>query len=194
MENTMKANNQTKDMSRNRNYTTRKLVSMAMLVAISVVLVYAVHIPFPPAPFLEYDPADIPILIGAFAFGPVAGVVLTVIASVIQGITVSAAGTWIGIVMHIFATGCCVIVAGNIYRRNKTKKTALIALVAGALTQTVAMVFMNLLLTPLFMGEPLETVIGMLLPVIIPFNLLKAGINCIVTFFLYKSISHVIKG
>ena len=46
----------------------RKLATMAMLVAISIVLVYLIHFPiFPGAAFLEYDPADIPILIGAFA-------------------------------------------------------------------------------------------------------------------------------
>ena len=70
---------------------TRKLTVMAMLVAISVVLVYLIHFPiFPAAAFLEYDPADIPILIGAFAYGPVAGILLTGVASVIQGFTVSA--------------------------------------------------------------------------------------------------------
>ncbi len=50
---------------------TRKLTVMAMLTAISVLLVWLVHLPIiPAAPFLEYDPADIPVLIGAFAFGP----------------------------------------------------------------------------------------------------------------------------
>ena len=53
---------------------TRKLTSMAILAALSVILVAAVHIPMPaPISFLEYDPADIPILICGFAFGPVAG-------------------------------------------------------------------------------------------------------------------------
>lgn len=62
----------------------RKLATMAMLVAISIVLVYLIHFPiFPGAAFLEYDPADIPILIGAFAYGPVAGVLLTVVTAVI---------------------------------------------------------------------------------------------------------------
>ena len=69
----------------------RKLVVMALLVAVSVVLIYAIHFPLiPAASFLEYDPADIPILIGALAYGPAAGVMLTVVASVIQGLTVSA--------------------------------------------------------------------------------------------------------
>lgn len=190
MENTIRTTMTTK-----KRISTRQMVSMAMLGAISIVLVAAVHFPLiPAAAFLEYDPADIPILIGAFAFGPVAGLLMTIVVSFIQGITVSAQSGIIGIVMHILATGSCVLVAGGIYSRNKTKKTAVIALVCGALVQTLAMIVMNMIFTPLFMGAPLEVVMSMMVPAIIPFNLLKAGINCTITFFLYKSISHLVKG
>ena len=134
-------------------------------------------------------------LIGTFAFGPVAGFLLTVVVSIIQGMTVSAAsGGPIGIIMHIFATGSCALIAGNIYRRNKTRKTAAIALIVGTLVMTGAMVLMNLVLTPIFLGTSMEEVIPMLLPAIIPFNLIKAGLNCAITFVLYKSISHLLKG
>ncbi|MDD4843674.1 MAG: ECF transporter S component [Anaerotignum sp.] len=178
-----------------KKMSTRIMVSLAMLAAISVVLVAVIHFPLiPAAAFLEYDPADIPILIGAFAFGPVAGLLLAIVVSVIQGFTVSAGSGLIGIVMHIFATGACAFVAGSIYKKNKTRKSAVIGLFVGALVQTAAMVIMNMIFTPLFMNVPLETVIAMLVPVIIPFNLLKAGINCTITFILYKSISHLIKG
>ena len=75
----------------NEQNKTAKLSKMAMLAAISIVLVLLVHFPLiPAAAFLEYDPADIPIFIGTFAFGPVAGVILTVVVSVIQGLTVQA--------------------------------------------------------------------------------------------------------
>ena len=181
--------------SDNKKISTRQLVSMAMLGAISIVLVSAIHFPLiPAAAFLEYDPADIPILICAFAYGPMAGLLLTVVVSFIQGMTVSAQSGIIGIIMHIFATGFCVLVAGNIYKKNKTKKTAVIALICGAIVQTLAMIVMNMIFTPLFMGAPLEVVMSMMVPAIIPFNGLKAGINCAITFFLYKSISHLIKG
>ena len=94
-------------MSRTTNI--RKLAVMALLVAVSVVLIYAVHFPLiPAAAFLEYDPADIPILIGALAYGPLAGVCLTVVASLIQGVTVSAGSGLYGIVMHIIATSTLV--------------------------------------------------------------------------------------
>ncbi|MBQ3615582.1 MAG: hypothetical protein II993_06285 [Anaerotignum sp.] len=56
------------------------------------------------------------------------------------------------------------------------------------------MIVMNMIFTPLFMGAPLEVVMSMMIPAIIPFNALKAGINCVITFFLYKSIAHLIKG
>lgn len=116
-----------------RKQNVRKLTALGMLGAISLILVATVHFPIiPAAPFLEYDPADVPILIGTFAFGPVAGFLLTVVVSIIQGMTVSAAsGGPIGIIMHILATGSCVLIAGNIYRRNKTRKTAAIALIVG---------------------------------------------------------------
>lgn len=176
-----------------RKIETKQMVVMAMLAAISIAFVTAIHFPlFPAAGFLEYDPADIPILIGTFIYGPMAGFILTVIVSIIQGSTVSAGSGIIGIVMHIVATGSCVLIAGNIYWRTKTRTSAIAALFIGALTMTVAMVLLNLVLTPLFLGAPLEVVLQMLIPIIIPFNLLKSGINCFITFLLYKSIAHII--
>jgi len=176
-------------MNNERSKNTAKLAKMAMLVAISIVLVMIIHFPiFPMVAFLEYDPADIPILIGTFAFGPAAGVLLTVVTSVLQGITVSAGSGLYGIIMHIIATTTLTLVAGTIYRRHKTKKTAIIGLVAGTLAMVVMMFFANLVVTPLFMGVPRSVVIE-LMPFILAFNAVKAGINSIVTFVLYKRIS-----
>lgn len=166
-----------------------KLAKLGMLAAISIVLVYFVHFPiFPPVAFLEYDPADIAIFMGAFAFGPLAGFGLTVVASVIQGVTVSAQSGVYGIIMHILATGSFVLVAGNIYKRGKSRKSAVIGLLCGTLTMVVVMFGANLVVTPLFMGIPVEAV-KPLMPFILAFNFIKAGINSIITFLLYKRIS-----
>ena len=168
---------------------TVKLAKMGMLVAISIVLVSIIHFPiFPAVPFLEYDPADIPIIIGTFAFGPMAGIMITVITSILQGVTVSAASGIYGIIMHILATSAFVLAAGTLYKRNKTKKGAVMALVAGVIAMTVVMFFANMIVTPAFMGLPLPVIMD-LMPFILAFNCLKAGINAIVTFFLYKRIS-----
>ena len=168
---------------------TSKLVKMGMLVAISIILVYVIHFPiFPAVPFLEYDPADIPILIGTFAFGPLMGMLLTIATSIIQGITVSANSGLYGILMHIIATSTLVVVVGVIYYRDKTRKMAIMGLLCGMSAMAMVMIVANLIITPLFMGVTREVVWGMM-PFIVGFNLIKAGINGLVTFFLYKRIS-----
>ena len=159
-----------------------------MLGAISLVLVLLIRIPFPPAPFLVYDPADVPIFIGTFAFGPMAGLLITVVVSAIQSIALGGDGI-IGFIMHVLATGSFVVLAGNLYNRNKTKKGAVLALVCGCLIMTGTMLLWNALITPWFMGVPRKAVLGMLMPIILPFNLLKAGINSVITFITYKSIA-----
>jgi len=169
--------------------STARLAKMAMLVAISIVLVAIIHFPiFPAVPFLEYDPADIPILIGTFAFGPVAGVLLTAVTAIIQGLTVSSASGIYGILMHIIATSALVITAGLIYKFNKTRKGAVIGLLCGIVAMTVVMIGANLIITPVFMGVTRDVVWG-LMPFIAAFNAIKAGINSIVTFLVYKRIS-----
>ena len=140
-------------------------------------------------PFLEYDPADIPILIGTFAFGPGAGIILTLVTAILQGVTVSAQSGAYGIIMHIIATTALVLVtAGLIYSKNKSKKSAIIALVAGTLAMVIVMIPANMLITTRFMGLTLEALMPFM-PWIIAFNLVKAGMNSVVTFLVYKRIS-----
>ena len=172
---------------------TLKVVKMGVTVAISAALVYLIHFPiFPVVSFLEYDPADIPILIGTFAFGPLAGLVLTVVTSVVQGLTVSAGSGLYGILMHVIATGVLVAVSGGIYSRNKTRKTAVIALVCGMAAMAVVMMGANMVITPIFMGVPASAVWD-LMPFIVGFNVIKAGINGAVTFILYKRIANFLR-
>lgn len=174
---------------------TRKLTTMAMLAAVAIVLVALVHFPLiPSAAFLEYDPADIPIFLCAFLYGPWAALALTCIVSVIQGLTVSAGGGVIGIVMHILATGTFVVLAGSIYRRFATGRGMLAALCAGTLAMTAVMVACNLVLTPVFLGAPVAAVVQMLLPAIIPFNLMKAGLNSVLTALVFAAVKRAVPG
>ena len=66
---------------------TRTLTGMGMLTALSLVLIMLINFPILPAvPFMKYDPADVPILIGTFLFGTSGGLILTVLVSVLQGL------------------------------------------------------------------------------------------------------------
>ena len=77
---------------------------------------------------------------------------------------------------------------------SKTKKTAVKALVTGVIVTVIVMCLLTILVTPAYMGAPREAVIAMVPTVIIPFNLLKAGINSVLTFVLYKRISGLLHG
>ena len=71
---------------------TKKLTAMALLAALSIILVYLIHFPiFPAASFLEYDPADIPLMIAGFVFGPISALLVCAVTCAIQAMTVSAA-------------------------------------------------------------------------------------------------------
>lgn len=177
-----------------RSEGVKRLARLAMLAAVSLILMYVVRFPiFAAAPYLEYNMADVPILIGTFMYGPWWGLLLTVIVSILQGVTVSAGSGLVGIAMHIIATGLSVIVAGCIYSRNKTFKRALIGLLFGSLAMVAAMIPLNLTLTVYYNGVPYDAVVAMLIPIIIPFNLIKAAINSVVTVLLYKRTSKLLK-
>ena len=174
-----------------RSSQLRKLTTMGMMAAVSIILVYCVHLPiFAAAPFLEYDPADIPIFICTFLYGPLSGFILTVIVSFIQGFTVSAQSGIIGVMMHIFATGFFTIVAGNMYKNHRNKKSAVKALVVGSIIMVLMMCIWNIVFTPIFMGTPRDVVMAMIVPIIIPFNAIKAGVNSLITFLIYKKIAN----
>ncbi|MDD2220341.1 MAG: ECF transporter S component [Clostridia bacterium] len=173
---------------------TQRLTRMALLAAVSIVCILLIQIPIiPAAPFLKYDMADVPILMGAFMLGPLAGIEILVAVSAIQAFFMGGDGI-IGLLMHVISSGTLIGVACLIYNKTgKSTKAMILGLVAGSLAMTVMMIPLNLIFTSLFMDVPLDKVISMLVPAIIPFNLLKAGLNSLIFFFVYKSIRFLFK-
>ena len=175
-------------------YNVNKLVKLALLSALSILLMMVIRFPIiPSAPFLEYEPGDVPALIGAFLYGPGAGLLITTVVSLIQATTVSAGSGWIGAIMHMVATGTMVLVAGLIYKRMHSFKGAVIGLLAGSVGMTLVMIPLNLFFTTRFLGVPVEAVKAMIVPVIIPFNLIKAVGNSALTVLVYKSVARVLR-
>ena len=173
---------------------TNQLVKMGILAAMSIILVALIRFPLlPAAPFLEYDPADVPILIGTFLYGPLAGLIITTVVSLIQALTVSASSGWIGFLMHLISTGTLALVAGTIYRKYHSFRGGIVALICGSLARVLIMIPLNLIFTVLFLAVPRDVVLKMLIPTIIPFNLLKASINSVLTLILYKSIANFLR-
>lgn len=178
------------------NSNVNRLVKLSALAAISIVLVSLIHFPiFPMISFIEYDMGDVPILIGALAYGPWWGLALTVITALVQGLTVSASSGVIGIIMHILSTGVGVLTASLIYQHHKSKKGATLALVAFVPAITATMLLCNYFLTPLFLisdtlpyAAAQEIVVG-LMGWIALMNFTKSLINATLIYFLYKPMS-----
>ncbi len=175
-----------------RNYSSRKMVVLGIMAALAVLL-SLVHWPiFPAAPFLLYEPADVPVLIAGFALGPVAGLLVTLVMAVLMAIITGLGGP-VGALMHFIATGALVGAASVVYRRYHTRAGAAVGLACGTLAMTVLMPIANLILVPPLYGLPRAQVLSIIW-VIVAFNAIKAGINSVLTFLVYKRVSRFVKG
>lgn len=169
---------------------TRRLTLMAMIAAMAYVLTFIGRIPV--VMFLKYDPKDIVIAIGGFMMGPASTALISVLVSLIEMVTLSETGI-IGCVMNIVSTLAFVLPAAWLYRRNRALKRAAWGLGLGAVMMTGVMLAWNYVLTPIYMGYPREMVAAMLIPVFLPFNLLKGLLNAAFTMLLYKPIANALR-
>jgi len=158
-----------------------------MIAAVAYALAYVATL-FPPiVAFLRYDPKDVVILLGGFLYGPLSAVAVSAVVSLLEMVTISPEGP-IGTLMNIVSTTSFVCVASIVYQRRKTLDGAVIGLVLGVLFMTGIMTLWNYLIVPIYQGVPRHVVVGMLLPVFIPFNLIKGSINAVLTMLLFKPI------
>ena len=137
--------------------------------------------------FLSFDLKDVIIVITGFILGPLSAFFVTVVVSFIEMITISSTGV-IGLVMNILQSCAFACTAAAIYRKDHKMKGAIIGLVSGVVVMTIVMLLWNWLLTPLYMHVERSRVVGMLIPVFLPFNLVKGGINATLAMLLYKPV------
>lgn len=136
--------------------------------------------------------ADMPILLTAMLFGIPSGWLVLVAVSFIQAFMMGGNGI-IGFIMHVVATGVLLTIPALIYRRHRHWKGALVGLALGALGMVIVMIPLNLLFTVVFLNQPRQDVINMLIPAIIPFNAFKAGVNAAITFVLMGALKPVVE-
>ncbi|MDR2295196.1 MAG: ECF transporter S component [Clostridiales Family XIII bacterium] len=165
---------------------TKRLTTVAMLSAVAYVLVFLSHMmPIKVEGFLNYDPSDIVTVIGGFLFGPLTALLIAAVVAFIEFITVSGTGV-IGLIMNILSTVAFACVAAFVYKKKQTLRGAVFALISGILAMTAVMLLWNYIITPLYMSVPRAQVMAMLLPIFLPFNLLKGALNAAVALLLYK--------
>lgn len=167
------------------NTKTKNLTVSAMLCAISYAVMLVGRIPM--VLFLKYDPKDIIITMGGFMLSPWVAAVISVVVSLVEMVTVSDTGLY-GLLMNIVSTCSFACIASLIYHKKRTLTGAIFGLVLGCLAMSGVMLLWNYYITPLYMGVPQSVVAGMLIPVFLPFNLIKGALNAAGTILFYKPI------
>lgn len=189
----------------------RTITQIGMLSAIAVVLMlFEIPLPFAPA-FYQIDFSEVPVLVGCFAMGLFAGAVIELVKIALNLIINGSVTAGVGEIAN-FLIGCAFCVpAGMIYRRNRTKKTAIAGMAAGTVFMTVIGCFLNAyVLLPAYakafempiddaveMGTAVNGNITSLLTFVVlavaPFNLLKGALVSLIVMLIYKKISPVFK-
>ena len=204
-----KATNNTAAKSKKLN--TKMIAQIGMLAAIAVVLMlFEIPLPFAPS-FYEIDFSEVPVLIGAFTMGPLAGGIIELVKIIlnlcINGTVTAGVGEFAN-----FVIGCALVLpAAIIYKRKKTKKGAMIGLVTGTLFMTFAGCFINAyIMLPTYakaFGMPIDALVEMgsavnasitdlftfVMFAVVPFNLLKGVLVSIIVLLIYKKISPILK-
>lgn len=159
-------------------WDTRRIAVTALLCAMAAICTLLLEFPIlPGVTWLKYDPSGIVALIAGFAFGPATGAVVSVIPYLVHVATAS--GVY-GMIMAVLATFSLVMPASLIYRRNRTMRGAVLGLVVGGVVCLAACIVGNLIVTPFYTGMPLDAVVALIVPALLPFNLIKIIVNCAV--------------
>ncbi len=169
-----------------RNDKIRYMTTVGMLSAIAYVLTVIGHlVPIYFNDFLKYDPKDAVIVIAGFALGPMASLIISVTVAFLELVSISTTGV-IGFLMNVLSSVTFACVAAEVYKYRKTLGGAVFGLALSSSLTVGVMVLWNYLVTPLYMGVPQEVVAGMILPVFLPFNIIKCGLNLALVMLVYK--------
>ncbi len=178
---------QTVQLTRNeKSYRTKKLTIMAIMTAVAYLVTFFIHIPM--FEFLTLDFKDAILAFTSLIFGPLSGLIMTVICALVELCTISSTG-WIGLIMNMLSSASFVCVAAFIHKKKPCIKSAVFGLTVSIIAMTAVMILWNYLITPIYMGISREVVVEMLIPVFMPFNLLKGALNTSIVIMLYPLIS-----
>ncbi|MCL1830148.1 MAG: ECF transporter S component [Oscillospiraceae bacterium] len=173
----------------NNRESLKKMVVMALLSALAFFAVALLRIPMLWAGplVLSYEPKDVIIAIGGLLFGPLPAAIIAIVVAFIEMVTVSSTGP-IGFIMNVISSGCFVCSSAIIYKRHRTIKGAITGLSVACLTTTIVMLLYNYFFTPIFMGVPRAVVASLLVPLFLPFNIIKSIINAAIIMMIYKPV------
>jgi len=165
----------------------------AMFAAFAYAAMFVIHIK---VGFLTFDVKDAIIAICAMIFGPIAGCAVALLVAFVEMITVSSTGFW-GFLMNFISSAVFAATSSTVYRYmprvKKHLNGAIIGLFCSVLLTTGVMMILNLLITPIYTGQPVAGIAAMIPTLLLPFNLIKSIMNAALVLVLYKPISMALK-
>lgn len=168
-------------------WSTKRIAIYALFVALSMAVSFIEFPLMPAAPWLKYDPSGVVCLVAGFAYGPAAAAIVSVL-----GFIPHLFGDPWGYLMAVIVALALSVPAALIYRKSKTRTRALVGILVGSLIALVAALVFNLFITPLYAKMSMEQVAAMILPILLPFNLIKFVLNGVITMLIYKPISNLL--
>ncbi|EOU1463990.1 ECF transporter S component [Clostridium perfringens] len=174
-----------------KTLNTNRFIKLSLLSAIAVILMYIDFPVIPIFPWLKIDLSDVPALMGAFAFGPLAGVIIEVMKNLLILIVKGTGTGFVGEFANFLVGVALVWPAALVYKKNKTKKTAILGMVLGVLCIEVVGILANVyLLLPAYgMAMSKAELMQYVTVGLIPFNGIKSILVCGITYALYKKVS-----
>lgn len=171
-------------LSSNNRRSIQRLVGVALFAALAYVVTLVVHIR---VQFLTFDAKDAVITVAGFIYGPLSAVIVSLIVSLVELVSISDTGLW-GFIMNFVSSAAFAGVASLLYKLYRSAKGAIASLCTSIATTTGVMILLNLFVTPLYLGVPPAAVHGLLLPLLLPFNFAKACLNASLTMLFYKPV------
>lgn len=174
-----------------KTLNTNRFIKLSLLSAIAVILMYIDFPVIPIFPWLKIDLSDVPALMGAFAFGPLAGVIIELMKNLLILIVKGTGTGFVGELANFLVGVALVWPAALVYKKNKTKKTAILGMVLGVLCIEVVGILANVyLLLPAYgMAMSKAELMQYVTVGLIPFNGIKSILVCGITYALYKKVS-----
>ncbi len=169
-------------MNKNTKFDTRMLAGIGIFSALAAVVSFLTS--FLKVGFLSLDAGDIVIVIASFIYGPVSGVVVSLI-SALASFLYSGTGFW-GFLMDFASSAAFVFVASFIYSRKRDFKSAIIGIGVSVVTTTAIMMPLNILITPIYTGATAGYVISLIPVLLLPFNFAKTLLNGAASLMIYK--------
>ena len=169
---------------------TQQITLTAMFCALALAMVSFVRIPI--VLFLKYDPKDVIIALSGFIISPMTAAIVAIISSVIEMLTVSDTGV-IGCIMNIISSCSFACTAAFVYKRKRSLFGAGLGLILGCIVMTIVMLLWNYCITPIYLGYPRQTVVELMLPAFLPFNLIKSCLNAAFVLLIYKPIVNALR-